>query len=145
MASAGAYYYAVENGDFECSPERTLGTYSVYTSIDDKIDDFHYHTTFIKFGYGRATEDAAQEIRSKDITRSEGVMLVKKYDGEFPGRWAEEVFDYLSINENHFSKKIVSFFESPKFDKKYYELLCDQYRSPHIRYGMKFIQNVTKK
>ena len=59
-----AYYYAHENGDFEASPERTVGTYSKYNSIDDKIDDFHYYTTFVKFGIGRATYDASQEIRS---------------------------------------------------------------------------------
>lgn len=68
----GCYYYAVENGGFEASPERTPGTYSKYNSIDDRIDDFHYYTTFIKFGIGRATYDAAQEIRSGDITREEG-------------------------------------------------------------------------
>ena len=38
--------------------ERTPGTYSKYNSIDDKIDDFHYYTTYIKFGIGRATYDA---------------------------------------------------------------------------------------
>jgi hypothetical protein len=32
-----AYYYAVENGGFIPSPERTPGTYSKYNSIDDKI------------------------------------------------------------------------------------------------------------
>ena len=35
----GAYYYAVENGGFIPSPERTPGTYSKYNSIDDKIDE----------------------------------------------------------------------------------------------------------
>ena len=42
------YYYSVENGGFQPSPERTPGTYSKYNSIDDRIDDFHYYTTFIK-------------------------------------------------------------------------------------------------
>jgi len=60
----GAYYYAVEHGGFQAAPERTPGTYSKYNSIDDKIDDFHYYTTFTKFGIGRATYDAAQEIRN---------------------------------------------------------------------------------
>ena len=81
----------------QASPERTPGTYSKYNSIDDRIDDFHYYTTFVKFGIGRATYDAAQEIRSGDITRDEGVALVRRYDGEFPERFAEEIFRYLSI------------------------------------------------
>ena len=47
------YYYAVENTGFQARPFRTQGTYSKYNSIDDKIDDLHYYTTFIKFGIGR--------------------------------------------------------------------------------------------
>ena len=68
----GAYYYAVEHGGFQASPERTPGTYSKYNSIDDKIDDFHYYTTFIKFDRPCATYDAAQEIRNEEIEREEG-------------------------------------------------------------------------
>jgi N-acetyl sugar amidotransferase len=56
----GCYYYAVEHGGFQASPERTPGTYSKYNSIDDRIDVFHYYTTRIKFGIGRASYDAAQ-------------------------------------------------------------------------------------
>ena len=41
---------------------------------------FHYLTTLIKFGIGRATYDAAQEIRNNKITREEGVQLVRKFD-----------------------------------------------------------------
>ena len=63
------YYYAVENTGFKARPFRTQGTYSKYNSIDDKIDDLHYYTTYIKFGIGRATYDASQEIRNKHITR----------------------------------------------------------------------------
>jgi N-acetyl sugar amidotransferase len=125
------YYYAVENGGFQASPERTPGTYSKYNSIDDRIDDFHYHTTFIKFGIGRATYDAAQEIRNEDITREEGVSLVKKFDGEFPERFADEIFKYLSIPEKEFP--IASkMFEQPIMDKDYYMSLADQFRSPHL-------------
>ena len=91
------YYYAVEHGGFQASPERTPGTYSKYNSIDDRIDDFHYYTTGVKFGIGRATYDASQEIRSGDIDRDEGVALVKRFDDEFPARFAEEIFRYLSI------------------------------------------------
>ena len=46
----GAYYYNVEHGGFVPSPERTAGTYSKYNSIDDKVDDFFYYTTYIKYG-----------------------------------------------------------------------------------------------
>lgn len=108
------YYYAVENTGFKARPFRTQGTYSKYNSIDDKIDDLHYYTTYIKFGLGRATYDASQEIRNKHITREEGVALVRKFDGEFPDKYFNEIMDYLGMKPERFME------------------LCDQFRSPHL-------------
>ena len=108
------YYYAVENTGFKARPFRTQGTYSKYNSIDDKIDDLHYYTTYMKFGIGRATYDASQEIRNKHITREEGVALVKRFDGEFPDRYFNEIMDYLDIKPERFHE------------------LCDKFRSPHL-------------
>ncbi len=127
----GAYYYAVENSNFAAAPERTVGTYSKYSSIDDKIDDFHYYTTGIKFGRARATEDAAQEIRSGEITREEGVALVKRFDLEWPERFSNEIFKYLSIPKNEFTVAS-KMFERQILDKQYFTNLTDSFRSPHI-------------
>lgn len=125
------YYYAVEHGGFEAAPERTAGTYSKYSGIDDRIDDFLFYTTWIKFGIGRATYDAAQEIRSDDITRDEGVALVKRFDGEFPERFAEEIFRYLSLPEKEFPQAS-KMFEQPIMDRDYFFALQDRFRSPHL-------------
>lgn len=100
------YYYAVNNTGFEANPERTEGSYSKHSSIDDKIDPFHYYTTLIKFGIGRATYNAAQEIREKKITREEGIELVKKYDTEFPNKYFKEFLEYIDISEDEFWKVI---------------------------------------
>ena len=127
----GCYYYAVEHGNFQASPERTPGTYSKYNSIDDKIDDLHYFTTGIKFGIGRATYDASQEIRSGEINREEGVALVHKFDHEFPGRFEDELFQYLSLPVKEFP--IASrMFEQPIMDREYFDRLTDTFRSPHL-------------
>lgn len=107
------YYYAVEHTGFKARPFRTQGTYSKYNSIDDKIDDLHYYTTHVKFGIGRATYDAAQEIRNNHITRDEGVALVKKFDGEFPDRYFNEIMDYLEINPEYFKNELSDKFRSP--------------------------------
>lgn len=115
-----AYYYACEHGGFEASPERTPGTYSKYNSIDDKLDDLHYWTTYQKFGIGRATYDAAQEIRSGDITREEGVALVRRFDGEYPARFEDEVLRYLSV------PGFVPATRSWLYD------LANKFRSPHL-------------
>lgn len=126
-----AYYYAVEHGGFEASPERTPGTYSKYNSIDDRIDDLHYYTTRAKFGIGRATYDAAQEIRSGDIDREEGVALVRKFDHEVPERFLPELLNYLSLPEEEFPTAS-AMFEQPLMDRQYFDDLVDSFRSPHL-------------
>lgn len=108
------YYYAVENTGFEANPERTEGTYSKYNSLDDRIDGYFYYTTFIKFGLGRATYDAAQEIRNHHLTREDGVALVKRFDGEFPKKYFKEALEYMDLTE-----------------KRFWEII-DEFRSPHL-------------
>lgn len=125
------YYFAVENGGFRASPERTPGTYSKYNSIDDRIDDFHYWTTYVKFGIGRATYDAAQEVRSGDINRDEAVALVKRFDGEWPERFADEIFRYLSIGERELPMAYRAL-DEPVMTRESFLALADTFRSPHL-------------
>ena len=75
---------------------------------------FHYYTTLIKFGIGRATYDAAQEIRNGKITRDEGVQLVKLYDQEFPEKNFDEFLQYVSMTKPEFWETV------------------DKFRSPHL-------------
>ena len=111
------YYYAVEHIGFEANVERTEGTYSKYNSIDDKTDPYHYWTTLVKFGIGRATYDASQEIRNRHITREEGVALVRRYDSEFPRKYFKEFLQYLDMEEAEFFA-ITDGFRSPHLWKK---------------------------
>ena len=108
------YYYAVENTGFKARPHRTQGTFSKYSGIDDKIDDLHFYTTFIKFGIGRATYDAAQEVRNRHLTREEAQALVRRFDGEFPDRYFDDIMEYLEMKPEYFHE------------------LCDKFRSPHL-------------
>ncbi len=108
------YYYAIENTGFKANSERTEGSYSKYSSIDDKIDPFHYYTTLIKFGIGRATYDAAQEERNGKIERDEAIALVKRFDREFPQKYFNEFLNYIDTSEEEFWTTI------------------DKFRSPHL-------------
>lgn len=108
------YYYSVENSDFMPNYHRTEGSFSKYSSLDDKIDWLHYHTITIKFGIGRATYDSAQEIRNGDISRDEGVSLVKRFDGEFPEQYIQDCCDYMGISL-----------------QRYHDVI-EKFRSPHL-------------
>jgi N-acetyl sugar amidotransferase len=108
------YYYAQKHCGFEPNPERSEGTYSKYASIDDKIDGLHFYMQYIKFGFGRCTSEASQEIRSGHIDREEGVALVRKYDGEFPRKYFKECLEYMNMTEEEFHQTV------------------DKFRLPHI-------------
>lgn len=108
------YYYAAEHTGFTANTERTEGSYSKYSSIDDRIDPFHYYTTLIKFGIGRATYDASQEVRNGKITRDEAVTLVHKYDQEFPAKYFPDFLQYVDLPESEFFATL------------------DRFRSPHL-------------
>ena len=72
--------FVIEELGFEParSRERTFNTY-------DKLDDIHAnglhdYLKYLKFGYGRTTDDASTEIRHGRMTREQGVEMVAKYD-----------------------------------------------------------------
>ncbi len=110
-----SYYYAKENAGFESNPDgRSEGTYSKYASLDDRMDGQHYYTMYVKFGQGRAMNDACRDIRDGIISRDEGVALCRRYDGEFPKKHFPEVLQYMDIGED-----------------RYWEVI-DGARSPHL-------------
>jgi N-acetyl sugar amidotransferase len=102
------FYYCHEHTGFQPNTERNEGTFSKYASLDDKIDGFHYYLSYIKFGIGRTTADAAHEIRDGKITREEGVALVKRYDHEFPKKYYQEFLEYCSITDEEVHEVIDS-------------------------------------
>lgn len=109
------FYYSSKFTNFKPNPDgRSEGTYSKYASLDDKIDGFHYYLMYLKFGIGRATSDAAHEIRDNHLNRKEAVKLVRKYDGEFPIKYYKDFLEYCHISENTFMK------------------ICDSWRADHL-------------
>lgn len=109
------FFYTAENTGFRANPEgRSQGTYSKYASIDDRIDGFHYYFGLLKFGVGRATSDAAHEIREGLINRSEAVELVRQFELEFPSRNFDYFLEYSGLTPLQF------------------EALADKFRSDHL-------------
>ena len=96
------FYYAQQNTGFTPNPERTEGTYTRYSSIDDRIDGFHHWFGLLKFGISRCTANAAREVREGFRTRDEAVALVHRYDTEFPSRYFKDLLTYAQVTEEEF-------------------------------------------
>ncbi len=98
------FYYAAEHCGFTPNPERSEGTYTKMSSLDDKLDGAHYWFGWLKHGIGRCTSDAAQQTRNGDIDRDEALALVARYDGEFPRKYYSEGLEYLGMDDAQFCR-----------------------------------------
>ena len=66
----------------------------------------HYNTylMYLKFGFGRATQDAGIEIRRGAMTRDQGKNLVNLYDNHYPEEFIDQYLEYFEMNMNEFNK-----------------------------------------
>lgn len=56
-------------------------TYRRMSNLDDRYENgVHDLLKFVKFGYGRASDHASKDIRAGEMTREQGVEMVKQYD-----------------------------------------------------------------
>jgi len=76
-------------------------TFIQYGKIEDHANDVHDYLKYLKFGYGRATDDASMEIRHGRLSRQEGIKMVKKYDAREPST-LRYYCDFLGITKNEF-------------------------------------------
>jgi N-acetyl sugar amidotransferase len=72
--------FVIKELGFESAQSRDR-TFNVYAKTDDiHANGLHDYLKFLKFGYGRATDDAANEIRHGRMSREQGIDMVMEYD-----------------------------------------------------------------
>jgi|TARA_B100001964_G_scaffold55490_1_gene62777 N-acetyl sugar amidotransferase len=95
------------------------GTYRNYVSIDEKINRIHHYIKLLKFGYGRATDHACEDIRNKLISRKKGILLVKKYDRvKLTNFFINDFVDFIGIKRSSFFKTLSKFTNKKIWKKK---------------------------
>jgi len=76
--------FVIKELDFETAQKRDR-TFNIYDKLDDiHANGLHDYMKYLKFGYGRATDDASTEIRHGRMTREEGIEMVMKFDPTRP-------------------------------------------------------------
>jgi len=89
--------------------EQQAGTFTNDAQLDDKLQDLHAYLMFVKFGFGRATSDVNIAIRAGDMTREEGLAIVRRSDGCFPWIYMDEYCEYFKMDEKEFFGIIESY------------------------------------
>lgn len=73
-------HVVIDKLGFETAQKRDR-TFQTYGKIDDvHANGLHDYLKYLKFGYGRCTDDVATEIRHRRMTREEGIDLIAKHD-----------------------------------------------------------------
>ena len=91
----------MEKWDFAPVTFKRDRTFNLFSKIEDHANDVHDYLKYLKFGYGRATDDASMEIRHGRMTREEGVQMVKEYDSNEPSS-LQTYLDFLEMSKEDF-------------------------------------------
>jgi N-acetyl sugar amidotransferase len=78
-------------------------TFNLHSKLEDHANSVHDYLKYLKFGYGRATDDASMEIRHGRMTREEGIDMVRRYDHVEP-RPLKTYCDFMGITLDDFYK-----------------------------------------
>jgi N-acetyl sugar amidotransferase len=89
-----------------------------YENLDNHQTGIHDYFKFLKFGFGRATDQACLHIRRGRLTRQDGLEAVRRLDGRFPhsylGNSLEDILEPLELTTDEFVR------------------LCDQFTNKKI-------------
>ena len=78
------------------------GTFTNFAQNDQALYALHCYLMYLKFGFGRALQDAGIEIRRGAMTRNQAINLVKLYDGHYPEEFLETYLKYYEMSQDQF-------------------------------------------
>lgn len=84
-------------------------TYENFENLDCYSNHLHDYLKYVKYGFGRATDNACLDIRLGYINRDEGMRLVRRYDGNLPKLAIKEYLKFTGFSQEEFSKIVDSF------------------------------------
>ncbi len=100
------YLVAKEFCGLEEPDTQNTGTYTNFSQNDTMLYDLHTYLMYIKFGFGRATQDVGIDIRRGALTREQGVELAQMYDNHFPEEYLSSYLEYYQMEESDFFEVI---------------------------------------
>lgn len=96
------YLVAKEYCGLEEAEESNVGTFTNFSQNDQALYALHTYLMYLKFGFGRANQDACIEIRRGAMNREQAVNLVRLYDGHYPEEFIDLYLDYYQMTKSQF-------------------------------------------
>jgi len=102
---------------FSTSDSRVETTYENFENLDCYSNHVHDYLKYVKYGFGRASDNACLDVRLGYITREEAVRLVNKYDGIPPMKAINEFLKYTGFTNEEFDAIVDSFTNKKVFKR----------------------------
>jgi N-acetyl sugar amidotransferase len=111
------YMTAKEHCNLIEKDESNNDTFTNFAQNDQALYTLHTYLMYLKFGFGRATQDAGIEIRRGAMTRDQALNLVKMYDNSYPYDLIDTFLEYYQISKKEFDNILDKFANKDLFEK----------------------------
>ncbi len=97
--------------------EGNADTFTNFSQNDQALYALHAYMMYLKFGFGRATQDAGIEIRRGSMTRDQALNLVKMYDNAYPEQLIDTYLAYYDMTKQEFDAVLDKYANKSLFEK----------------------------
>jgi hypothetical protein len=111
------YLVAKEHCGLMEASESNAGTFTNFAQNDQDLYALHTYLMYLKFGFGRANQDACIEVRRGAMDRAQALNLVRMYDGLYPSDLIDLYLDYYEMSINEFEEVLNRFANKKLFQK----------------------------
>jgi len=111
------YLVAKEHCGLVEAEDTNVGTFTNFAQNDQALYALHTYIMYLKFGFGRANQDASIEIRRGAMDREQAVNLVRLYDGQYPEEYIDKYLDYYKMSQGEFDSVIDRWANKELFEK----------------------------
>lgn len=105
-----------KNG-FQTTDKPVETTYENFENLDCYSNHVHDYLKYVKYGFGRATDNACLDIRLGYITREEAIRLVNKYDGIPPHKAIKKYLEFTGFSQDQFDSIVESYTNKRIFER----------------------------
>ena len=96
------YLLAKEHCGLKEAEDSNAGTFTNFSQNDQALYALHTYLMYLKFGFGRANQDACIEVRRGAMDRGQAVNLVRLYDGHYPEEFIKLYLNYYRMTQSEF-------------------------------------------
>lgn len=111
------YLVAKEHCGLREADSNNSGTFTNFSQNDQALYALHTYLMYLKFGFGRANQDASIEVRRGAMDRHQALNLVKLYDGLYPEDFIETYLEYFEMTKEEFDDVLDKYANKGLFEK----------------------------